>query len=154
MALVNAAASELDSKPCGSNGAVHVPRVYVSPTPPEVPKGSFTETLMRLLLDDLYSQIVTFLPDGLSFGIINAKVFADEVMPCVFGIISIPTSAQASIRARTPIQQVGATAPERSRQSTAESQAFLYNHWYDANLDLLKSLSITNGNDREERMCH
>jgi hypothetical protein len=41
---------------------------------------------MSLLLDEEYSKIVTFLPDDQSFGIINAKVFADEVMPKVFGI--------------------------------------------------------------------
>lgn len=49
-------------------------------------KISFADTLMNLLLDEEYSKIVTFLPDDQSFGIINAKVFADEVMPKIFGI--------------------------------------------------------------------
>lgn len=49
-------------------------------------KESFAATLMNLLLDEKYSKIVTFLPDNQSFGIINAKVFSDEVMPEVFGI--------------------------------------------------------------------
>lgn len=89
MVLVNAAASELDCLPCGSQGTKRTPPVYVSPTPHEVPKRSFTESLMCLLLDDEYSQILTFLPDGLSFGIINSKVFADDVMPNVFGIRNV-----------------------------------------------------------------
>ena len=49
-------------------------------------KKSFAETLMWLLLNDQYSQIVTFLPDETSFGIVDAKRFTDEVMPQVFGI--------------------------------------------------------------------
>lgn len=47
---------------------------------------SFADTLMDLLMDEKYSKIVTFLPDDHSWGIANAKVFADEVMPKVFGI--------------------------------------------------------------------
>lgn len=98
--LVNAAASELDSKPYEFKGSLHTqsatPQLLVdeaapspervSPTPRKVPTGTFAEILMGLLFDDEYSNIVTFLPDGLSFGIINAKVFADEVMPKVLGI--------------------------------------------------------------------
>ena len=49
-------------------------------------KRSFAETLMWVLLNDEYSEIVTFLPDDQSFGIVNAKVFVDEVMPKIFGI--------------------------------------------------------------------
>jgi hypothetical protein len=98
--LVNAAASERDSKPSESKGHLRTPSATppllfdnASPSPmrvtatlPKVSKCSFAETLMDLLFDDEYSEIVTFLPDGLSFGIINAKVFADEVMPKVLGI--------------------------------------------------------------------
>jgi len=50
------------------------------------PQKSFAQTLMSLLLDEEYSKIVTFLPDGNSWGIIHAKKFSDEVMPKVFGI--------------------------------------------------------------------
>lgn len=59
-----------------------------SPTPStkSAKKESFAHTLMSLLLDEKYAKVVTFLPDNQSFGIINAKVFSDEVMPEVFGI--------------------------------------------------------------------
>jgi hypothetical protein len=58
----------------------------VAPVDSKKPKESFAETLMNMLHDEEYSRIVTFLPDGQSFGIINAKVFSDEVMPKVLGI--------------------------------------------------------------------
>jgi HSF-type DNA-binding len=98
MALVNAATSELGRQSAESPGPLISPStslhcameksssVSVSPVPTKKPKDSFAETLMNLLHDDDYSNIVTFLPDGQSFGIINAKVFNDEVMPKVLGI--------------------------------------------------------------------
>jgi hypothetical protein len=49
-------------------------------------KQSFAESLMDMLLDEQYSGIVTFLPDGKQFGIIHAKNFCEQVMPTVFGI--------------------------------------------------------------------
>jgi hypothetical protein len=106
MALVEAATSVLDessndNKPTSAVTAPITPSASppphcVSPALDEVSvsssttskknKESFADTLMNLLLDEEYSKIVTFLPDDQSFGIINAKVFADEVMPKVFGI--------------------------------------------------------------------
>jgi hypothetical protein len=49
-------------------------------------KQSFAESLMNMLLDEKYSGIVTFLPDGQQFGIIHAKKFCEQVMPTIFGI--------------------------------------------------------------------
>lgn len=47
---------------------------------------TFAESLMDMLLDDQYSGIITFLPDGQQFGIIHSKKFCEQVMPKVFGI--------------------------------------------------------------------
>lgn len=49
-------------------------------------KRSFADTLMELLLDERYADTVKFLPDGQSWGIADARKFASEVMPRVFGI--------------------------------------------------------------------
>lgn len=102
MPFVNVAASERQSKPRVSNEPhcaqpttplpvfdITAPlSASVSPIPSNKPRESFAETLMNLLIGEEYSKIVTFLPDNQSFGIINSKVFADEVMPKVLGIRS------------------------------------------------------------------
>lgn len=49
-------------------------------------KLSFADAMMHMLLDEEYSKIVTFLPDDQSWGITNAKLFVEQVMPKVFGI--------------------------------------------------------------------
>jgi HSF-type DNA-binding len=49
---------------------------------------SFIGKLMRLLLEERFSMILSFLPDNQSFGIINAKAFTEDVMPNTFGIKS------------------------------------------------------------------
>lgn len=50
------------------------------------PKPSFARILMDTLLDDSLSDIITFLPDGDAFAILEPKLFQETVMEERFGI--------------------------------------------------------------------
>jgi hypothetical protein len=49
-------------------------------------KQSFARLLMDVLMDEKLNDVITFLPDGDAFAILEPKKFADEVMPKAFGI--------------------------------------------------------------------
>jgi hypothetical protein len=56
--------------------------------PPGFPpqKQSFARDLMDVLLDEANNDIITFLPDGDAFAILEPKAFAEKLMPKKFGI--------------------------------------------------------------------
>jgi hypothetical protein len=94
MALVDAASSILDSREeettlvskstpfTESDAAKHASPLNVDLDK----KGSFVEELMGLLDDDTYSNVVTWMPDGKAFTIVNPKRFTSVEMPAVFNI--------------------------------------------------------------------
>ena len=49
-------------------------------------KQSFARGLMDVLLDESLNDVITFLPDGDAFAILEPKKFAEQVMPKAFGI--------------------------------------------------------------------
>jgi len=50
------------------------------------PKQSFARVLMDVLMDEKLNDIITFLPDGDAFAILEPKQFAEIVMPKYFSI--------------------------------------------------------------------
>lgn len=50
------------------------------------PKPSFAKLLMDVLMDETLNDIITFLPDGDAFAILDPRAFAEDIMPQYFGI--------------------------------------------------------------------
>jgi hypothetical protein len=57
-----------------------------SPTVDPLKKSSFAEILMNVLDDESYVHILTWMPDGKAFTIVNPKKFSMDAMPKLFNI--------------------------------------------------------------------
>lgn len=102
MALVDAATSILDKHHLPAETLV----VSIETTPKDLPKedkaiskskntpsavdplkrSSFAEILMNVLDDESYADILTWMPDGKAFTIVNPKKFSMDAMPKLFNI--------------------------------------------------------------------
>jgi hypothetical protein len=98
MALVDAATSLLDKHRLPAESFVSIDTSSKDRPKPDLvcfksknvadplKKSSFAEILMSVLDDESYSDILTWMPDGKAFTIVNPKKFSMDAMPKLFNI--------------------------------------------------------------------
>ncbi|KAG7337802.1 HSF-type DNA-binding protein [Nitzschia inconspicua] len=84
--LASANSSNEDSPTASSSLVPSLPSGSSSSGTPDPFASSFINTLIHLLDDKAHSQVITWMPDGTAFTIVNSKQFVKDEMPKLFKI--------------------------------------------------------------------